>query len=81
MTDEPTRPRRIRRLTTLCSICGAVGVFGGLASLFCGLLCGIIHAVVAEDRVFDRAGTVLLVAAIPMILTGSIFLDQADPKA
>jgi hypothetical protein len=82
-TVEPRPPRRVRaalRKTVLrplpSSIFAAVGIFGGLSSLFVGLTCVVIHAMVTGDRVFDRAGTVLLVAAIPMILIGSVFLDE-----
>lgn len=78
----PGRMRTALRKTVLrpfpCSIMAAVGIFGGISSLFVGLACIVIHAVVAGDTVFDRVGTVLLVVAIPMILIGSIFLDEIE---
>ena len=60
------------------SIFAAVGIFGGLSSLFVGLACIVIHAIVPGDAVFDRVGTLLLVVAIPMILIGAIFLDEIE---
>jgi hypothetical protein len=60
----------------VCALCASIGIFGGLSALFVGILCVVIHASIAGDRVFDSVGTVLLIAAIPMILIGSIFLDE-----
>lgn len=62
----------------VCAVCAALGIFGGLSSLFIGLVCVLIHAVFAGDRAFDRVGTILLIVAIPMILIGSIFLDEIN---
>ena len=62
----------------LCAICASVGIFGGLASIFVGLVCVLIHAAIADDLAFDRVGSVLLIIAIPMILIGSIFLDEIN---
>jgi hypothetical protein len=59
----------------ICSIVAAFGIFGGLSSLFIGLVLIVIHGVLNADRIFDRVGTGLLIVAIPMILIGSIFLD------
>lgn len=60
----------------VCSVLASVGIFGGISSLFVGLICVILHGLVSRDRIFDQAGTVLLIIAIPMILIGSIFLDE-----
>lgn len=79
---KPDRVRSAMRKSVLrpfsCSIFAAVGIFGGLSSLFVGLVSVMIHAMVPVEKVFDRVGTILLVAAIPMILVGSVFLDAID---
>lgn len=62
----------------LCSVLATIGVFGGISSLFAGLICVILHGVLSADKAFDRAGTFLLIIAIPMILIGSVFLDEID---
>jgi len=59
-----------------CSVLAATGIFGGLAALFVGIVCIVLHGIVPADVMFSRVGTVLLVVAIPMILMGSIFLDE-----
>lgn len=61
-----------------CSICAAFGIFGGISSLFVGLICVLIHTVDSGEKVFDRVGTILLLISIPMILIGSIFLDEIE---
>lgn len=82
--DAPPRvgtPIRKALLTpTTCSILASLGIFGGISSLFVGLICVVIHSVVSGDRSFDQVGTVLLIVAIPMILGGSIFLDEIEGK-
>ncbi len=85
---EPDRPivetvHRLRQaiLTpAVCSILATLGVFGGIASLFIGLVCIILHALVAGDQAFDRAGTVFLISGIPAILIGAVFLDEIERK-
>ena len=62
------------------SVLASFGIFGGLSSLFVGIVSVVLHAVVSGDRVFDRVGTVLLIAAIPMILFGSLFVDEIEGK-
>lgn len=64
----------------VCSVLAAFGIFGGISSLFVGIVFVIIHSVVAGDRMFDQIGTLLLIVAIPMILVGSIFLDEIEEK-
>lgn len=79
--DCKTRKLRRRILSPLlCSVCATVGIFGGIAALFIGLVFCVVHAVIAGDQAFDKAGTVLLVTAIPAILIGSIFLDEIGGK-
>ena len=62
----------------ICSVGAILGIFGGASVLFAGLVCSIIHYVFAGDKVFDTVGTVFLIAAIPMMLIGSTFLDKTD---
>ncbi len=69
---------RVHRITF--SILAAFGIFGGISSLFVGLVFVVLHGIIAGDRMFDRAGTGLLIVAIPMILIGSIFLDEIEGK-
>lgn len=59
-----------------CTVVAAVGIFGGISALFAGLLCVVIHEILSADVVYNQVGTTLLISAIPMILVGSIFLDE-----
>ena len=78
---KPRSSLRKKLLTPfVCSILASLGIFGGISSLFVGIVCVVIHGVVSHDLVFDRVGTVLLIAAIPMILVGSVFLDEINNK-
>ncbi len=75
--------RRIRRTILsplLCSVLATLGIFGGISALFSGLVCVILHALVNGDTAFDKVGTILLISAIPMILVGSIFLDEIEKR-
>lgn len=63
-----------------CSVIASFGIFGGISALFVGLICIVVHSVLVLDRAFDSVGTILLIAAIPMILIGSVFLDEIDKK-
>lgn len=80
--SETKMVKRILERTVLrpmpAAIIAATGIFGGVASLFIGLVCVAIHSVATSDRAFDQVGTVLLIIAIPMILVGSIFLDEVE---
>jgi hypothetical protein len=82
MLDAERDKRHHRQKTRLrpwvCSILAAVGIFGGISCLFVGLICVVLHGVLSQDVVFDQVGTVLLVAALPMILIGSIFVDKIE---
>jgi hypothetical protein len=62
------------------AVLASFGIFGGISSLFVGIVSVIIHGVVSGDRLFDRVGTILLIVAIPMILIGSVFLDEIEKK-
>ncbi|MBK8466839.1 MAG: hypothetical protein IPL32_13500 [Chloracidobacterium sp.] len=62
----------------VCSVLASFGIFGGISSLFVGVVCVVIHGLVSGDGVFDSVGTVLLIVAIPMILIGAIFLDKIE---
>ncbi|MFN0279811.1 MAG: hypothetical protein ACKVRN_14625 [Pyrinomonadaceae bacterium] len=83
--ESPTaKPRsRLRQalLTPLvCSILASLGIFGGISALVVGLFAVVIHGIFPADRIWDRVGTILLIVAIPMILVGSIFLDEIQIK-
>ena len=83
--DMATNRRKWRFRQTIlnsvvCSIGAAVGIFGGISALFAGLLCVLIHGLLAGDRMFSGVATVLLIIAIPMILAGSVFLDEIEQK-
>ena len=83
LNSQRTIRRSLRKalLTPMvCSILASLGIFGGISSLFVGIISVVIHAMVAGDRTFDRVGTILLIFAIPMILIGSIFLDEIEGK-
>ena len=87
LNDTPPTTRNLRKkvrdtlLTPLvCSLLASLGVFGGISSLFVGLICVLVHSLVSHDVVFDQVGTVLLIVAIPMILIGSIFLDKIEDR-
>lgn len=80
-TPKPRGRFRRRVFTpTVSSIGAAVGIFGGIAALFIGLVCCIIHEMVRADHVYNQAATTLLVMAIPMIMLGSILLDEIERK-
>ena len=74
------RRSNARLRPVLFSILAMFGIFGGISALFVGLVLIVLHGIVSGDVMFDRAGTVVLVAAIPMILIGSIFLDAIEEK-
>lgn len=67
-----------KRLLTArrCSFAAGLGIFGGLFFLLAGLVCVILHELIAGDTVCNQIGTGVLISAIPMILVGSIFLDE-----
>jgi hypothetical protein len=81
---SPVRDRRTLRKALLtpmvCSVLASFGIFGGISSLFIGIVFVILHSIVTAERMFDRIGTGLLIVAIPMILIGSVFLDEIDIK-
>jgi|CXWL01.1.fsa_nt_gi hypothetical protein len=62
----------------VCSVGATLGILGGISSLVAGLACISIHLFVAQDVVFVRAGTTLLILGIPMLLLGSAFLDEIE---
>ena len=76
-----TRRDRVRRKVlspTIASIAATLSILGGISSLVAGLICVGIHAILSGDTGFDRVGTVLLIIAIPLILLGSVFLDEIE---
>ncbi len=75
------RPKTNTRMRPLVfSILSIFGIFGGISALFVGIVCVIIHGAISHDVVLNQVGTGLLIVAIPMILVGSIFLDEIEGK-
>ncbi len=74
------RLRKILLNPFFCSIIASAGIFGGISALFVGLVCVVVHGILVSDKAFDTVGTVLLIAAIPMILIGSVFLDEIETR-
>ncbi|MEP6786806.1 MAG: hypothetical protein ABJB40_00140 [Acidobacteriota bacterium] len=72
--------RRALLTPFVSSILASLGIFGGISALFVGIVSVIIHGVLSHDQIFDHVGTVLLIAAIPMILLGSLFVDEIQGK-
>jgi len=64
----------------VCSLLASLGIFGGIASGFVGFICIVVHAALPGDTVFDKVGTALMIATIPAMLIGSIFVDEIEPK-
>ena len=81
---EETSRREARRngqiRPWIWSILASLGIFGGISSLFVGLVFVAIHGLLSTDTIFDRVGTGLLIVAIPMILIGSICVDKIEDK-
>lgn len=61
-------------LRTLASIL----IFGGISSAASGTICTVLHAMLSKDTMFSQVGSVLLIAAIPAMLVGSLFMDKMD---
>jgi len=87
MLNAPAEPRRLRQAVRkvflnpfVCSVGASLGIFGGLSALFIGLVTIVVHGLVPGDTVFNKVGTTLLICAIPMILMGSVFLDEIGKK-
>ena len=76
--SEMLKKKRIK--PAIYAVLASLGIFGGISALFIGLVFIVLHAVLMADTVFSRAGTVLLVVAIPMILLGSVFVDEIEGK-
>lgn len=73
---ERGRIRSILLNPVVCTIGAAAGIFGGISALMSGLFCIIVHGLVPGDMAFDHAGTALLIMGVPLLLLGSIFLDE-----
>ena len=56
------------------------GIGGGIIAIFIGFIFIIIHALLKGDTIFNEIGTVLMIAAIPMMFLGGHFLDKAQKK-
>ena len=62
----------------VCAVLASLGVLGGVSALFVGIVSVVIHGILPQEHIFNRVGTILLIVAIPMILIGSIFLDEIE---
>ena len=76
--SEMLKKKRVKPV--IYAVLASLGIFGGISALFIGLVFVVLHAILSADIVFNRAGTVLLIVAIPMILLGSIFVDEVEGK-
>jgi len=72
--------KRKRVKPAIYAVLASLGIFGGISALFVGLVFVVLHGILSADAVFNRAGTVLLIVAIPMILLGSVFVDEIEEK-
>jgi hypothetical protein len=64
----------------VCSILASIGIFGGLSSITAGFFCAVIHEALAGETAFGQVSTVLMIMGIPMMLLGSILIDEIGPK-
>lgn len=84
MAEIPSARRKSLKSVVIsplvCSVCASFGIFGGISSIFAGLLCIITHIALTTDTMFEKVGTVLMIAGIPLLLMGSIFLDEIESK-
>ena len=78
--DSRSAIRRKLMSPLVCAVLASFGVLGGVSALFVGIVSVVIHGIVPQEHVFNRVGTALLMVAIPMILIGSIFLDEIDQR-
>lgn len=47
-------------------------------SALVGLVCIIAHAALTNDTAFNKLGTGLMIAVIPLLLAGSHFMDKLE---
>ena len=80
VADSRSTIRRKLMSPLVCAVLASFGVLGGVSALFVGIVSVVIHGIVPQEHIFNRVGTVLLIVAIPMILIGSIFLDEIDQR-
>ena len=78
-TEKLSKPKKNKKKLAY-ALFASFGIFGGISSLFVGIVSVIIHSLLVGDTVFNRLGTGLLIVAIPIILAGSIFLDEIEVK-
>ncbi|HMT07192.1 MAG TPA: hypothetical protein PKA82_04240 [Pyrinomonadaceae bacterium] len=62
----------------ICSVGAGLGIFGGIAFIVFGLMCVLVHAVAGRDTILDNVGALMLIAAIPMMMAGAAFMDEAE---
>lgn len=79
-TDEIKQRKDHRNLVGIWPALAFTCLAWGILAPVLGLVFIIIHATVEGDTVFDEAGTVLMIVSIPLLLTGSHFLDVWDKR-
>jgi hypothetical protein len=73
---KPDKKSRSVLLTGMALVLFASGFMLPVA----GLIFVIVHSIVADDSVFDRVGTVLMIASIPVLLVGSHLMDLTERR-
>lgn len=63
---------------TACLIGTTAGIFGGVAAILLGLVCSVAHQLISTDTTSGKLGTLLLIAGIPMMLVGSLLMDEIE---
>jgi hypothetical protein len=73
---QPPQGRRVVLGAGICSAGVGLGIGGGLTALVSGLVCVVAESVTPGDTAYGRLATILLIIAIPLLLIGSIFIDE-----
>lgn len=74
--DMHVKGKSFTRMT--CVAGAAIGSFGGLMSLFLGLLCSVGDEFLGSNTLLSKMATVLMIAGIPMMLAGSALMDKVE---
>ncbi len=78
--DESPERQEMARVLGYRAVATIVMSIGFLCPLV-GIILFLIHSLVSEDHALNGIGSGLLVASIPLLLTGSHLLDKADEKS
>ena len=74
--DNATRHRSKYLGRLILSTLASIGIFGGISSAVAGTICTVIHSLLTNETTFAKAGSILLIAAVPAMLAGSILIDE-----